>query len=119
MLRLLVSLGPEDFIQRILSDEWSFVPDQWEVQMWTKTFKKLGNPKNLYTCAARLENCRKDLIPEVNVAAQIKRSPGENDLNFTERITQQTIDELAKDIPNAKILVLPDGPYAIPVFSEI
>ncbi|MBN2456607.1 MAG: nickel-dependent lactate racemase [Sedimentisphaerales bacterium] len=118
MLCLLASLGPEDFVQRILSDEWSFVPDQWEVQMWAKAFQKLDNPKNLYTCAARLENCSKDLIPETNVASQIKRSPGEDDLHFTERIAQERIDELVRSAPNAKILVLPDGPYAIPVFSK-
>ena len=118
ILRLLTRLGPEDFIQKILANDWTFVPDQWQVQMWAKTLQKLDSPKHLYTCAAQLEGCPDDLVPEVNVASEIRRFPGECDVDFARRMTQQTIDNLIKNVPDEKILVLPDGPYAVPILRE-
>jgi nickel-dependent lactate racemase len=117
MLRLAAKLGPKDFIETILADGWQFVPDQWQVQMWSKALQKLGSPKHLYTCATQLQYYPDELFPEVNVASQVKRLSGESDIDFTQRITQQTIDQIIKNVPDEEILVLPDGPYAIPVFE--
>ncbi|MFH1833944.1 MAG: lactate racemase domain-containing protein [bacterium] len=36
MLALLAEVGPEQFIRLIQSDDWRFVHDQWEAQMWAK-----------------------------------------------------------------------------------
>lgn len=118
MLRLIVRLGPEAFIQTILADDWSFVPDQWQVQMWAKVFKKLGNPGHLYTCAPQLEECPEGLIPGVNAACGIKRLPDQCDADFARQMMQQTIDEVVKNLPDGKILVLPDGPYAVPILRK-
>ena len=118
ILRLLAHLGPEEFIQKILADDWSFVPDQWQVQMWAKALRKLNSPKHLYTCATQLEDCPGDLIPEVNVASQIKRFANECDIDFARRMTQHTIDKLIKNVPDEKILVLLDGPYTVPVLEK-
>ncbi|MDY6913131.1 MAG: nickel-dependent lactate racemase [Planctomycetota bacterium] len=116
MLRLLACLGPAGFMNKILSDDWTFVPDQWQVQMWAKAFAKLGGSKNLYICAPRLEDSPEDLIPEVNVAAQTKRMEGESDVDFAERSLQQTVEQVI--VPSDSVLVLPDGPYSIPVLSH-
>ncbi len=114
LLRLAIRLGPDGFHQRILSEDWSFVPDQWEVQMWVKVYCHLGDAKQIYICAPQLEDCPQDMLPETNVAAQNKRVPGESNTDFARRILQQTVDQLTEGFADEKILVLPDGPYAVP-----
>ncbi len=114
MLELMVEVGYKKFMQKILSDDWIFVHEQWGVQMWAKVFEKLIDPTNLYTCAPQLENSSPDLIPEINVASKIKRLENENDPEYAQRMLQQTIDGLIESEPDCSILVLPDGPYAIP-----
>lgn len=114
MLRLAIRLGPHRFRQRMLSKDWSFVPDQWQVQMWAKAHLHIGSPNHIFLCAAQLENCPEGLLAETNVASENTRLPGEDNLNFTRRMLQQTIDHLAERAADCRILVLPDGPYAVP-----
>lgn len=114
MLRLAIRLGPEGYLRQILAPDWTFVPDQWEVQMWAKAYMRLAGPKEIYICAPQLEDCPQDLLPETNVAAQNKRLSGESNTDFARRILQATIDRLTKGPGRKKTLVLPDGPYAIP-----
>ncbi|MEA3225637.1 MAG: hypothetical protein U9Q07_06765, partial [Planctomycetota bacterium] len=114
MLRLAIRLGPEGFLERILAPDWTFVPDQWEVQMWAKAYRRLAGPKEIFICAPQLEDCPEDLLPETNVSSQNKRLPGESNMNFARRILQQTIDRLTRGSTEKETLVLPDGPYAVP-----
>jgi nickel-dependent lactate racemase len=114
MLRLAIRLGPEGYLERILDPDWAFVPDQWEVQMWAKAYRRLTGPKEIHICAPQLEDCPDDLLPETNVAAQNRRLPGESNVEFARRITQETIDRLTGDPNFGQTLVLPDGPYAVP-----
>ena len=114
MLRLAIRLGADGYLERILSPDWTFVPDQWEVQMWAKAYRRLAGPKEIYICAPQIEDCPQDSLPETNVAAQNKRLPGELNMDFARRITQKTIDQLIRSTGEKETLVLPDGPYAVP-----
>jgi hypothetical protein len=114
MLRLAIRLGPDGFLERILDPDWPFVPDQWEVQMWSKAYRRLAGPKEIFICAPQLEDCPQGLLPETNVAAQNKRLPAESNADYARRILQQTIDLLTKGPADKDTLVLPDGPYAVP-----
>ena len=105
-------------IEKISSSDWAFVPEQWQVQMWAKVFEKLGPEGQLFICAAQLENSDSSLIPGINVSSQTKSLPDEDIAAYTTRITQQTINELLGTSPNSSVLVLPDGPYAVPVFKK-
>lgn len=118
MQKLLAQLGAKGFISTIRAKHWVFVPDQWETQMWAKAFKRLGVCKNLHICAPKLEHCPQELIPETNVASEIKRLQNEPDIDFVQRMTQRTVDRLTQTAPEPKILVLPDGPYTIPVLKK-
>ena len=118
MLGLLARLGAREFMWTISSAGWSFVPEQWQVQMWAKAFEKLGSAKKLFICAPQLENYTEKLIPETNVSSQIKRSEGETNISFTQRMMQQTIDTQLRISPNSSVLVLPDGPYTVPVITD-
>jgi nickel-dependent lactate racemase len=119
MLRLAIRLGPEGFLQQILAKDWTFVPDQWEVQMWAKAYRRLAGPREIYICAPQLEDCPDDLLPETNVAARNKRLKNESNVDFASRILQQTIDELTKGFADKETLVLPDGPYAVPLDAHL
>ncbi len=115
LLRLLAEEGPTGYMERILSDDWSFVHDQWTPQMWAKVFQKLGSAKRVYTCAPRLEDIPAADLPETNVAALAKRSSGEDEVEFARRILQETVDRVAGAGDIRRVVVLPDGPYAVPV----
>lgn len=41
VLHLLKLMGAAKFKQLLLSPDWSFIPDQWQVQMWAKLFSKI------------------------------------------------------------------------------
>jgi len=118
VLKLLAQLGPQDFRKKILDEAWQFIPEQWEVQMWAKALERLDSPKQLYICAPKLENCPAGQIPETNVAKQNKRRPGENDIDYARRMVQDMIDKLLGRDASKKLLILPDGPYAIPVITK-
>jgi nickel-dependent lactate racemase len=115
MLSLLVRLGAEELCKRLLSDDWEFEPEQWQVQMWSKVFQRIGEPKNLYNCAVRLAEPASELIAETNAAAEVKRIAGEDEPAYAERMVQTTIDKILASYPDNSVLVLPDGPYSIPV----
>lgn len=116
MLKLLAEVGPEKFIQSILDPSWTFVPEQWEVQMWTRLLTKIP-PKNLvYGC---LEIPDRDFawLPGSNARALVPRS------DSLERLMNKTI-VWAVERQKSRLgrypetAVLPDGPYGIPQ-SEI
>ncbi len=114
MLALAIRLGPQGYLERILAEDWTFVPDQWEVQMWAKAYQRLGGPKEIYVCAPQLEDCPQGLLPETNVAANNQRLPAEPNADYARRILQQTIGRLTRGDGQKETLVLPDGPYAVP-----
>ena len=116
---MLTHLGAENFIKTIFAANWKFAHEQWQAQMWTKLFAKLNSPKQLFTVAPQLENYLRHLIPEVNAALRFKRLPGENNPDYAQRMTRQILDELISLTPDAKILVLPDGPYSVVVKESI
>lgn len=41
VLHLLSLYGAERFNQLLLSPDWSFIPEQWQVQMWARVFSKI------------------------------------------------------------------------------
>ena len=116
VLRLLSRSSPEDLRSLLLSHRWQFIPEQWEVQMWARILACPATPKSFYTCAPQLADAPAEAIPETNVAAQNPRRPGENDREYAQRMLQETLDQLTTS-PDKTLLVLPDGPYAVPVLT--
>ncbi|WP_309400913.1 nickel-dependent lactate racemase [Cerasicoccus maritimus] len=41
VLQILKLSGPEALEQILLSPDWKFIPEQWQVQMWARLFKKI------------------------------------------------------------------------------
>lgn len=118
VLKVLVQNGPKKFLKLITDEEWTFMHEQWQVQMWAKSFINIGSTNNIYTVATQLENCPEGTIPEINVAFLNDRLSREADLEYCERITQLTLDKIVSDFPNTSVLVLQDGPYTVPILED-
>lgn len=119
-LHLLKLIGPENYNRILLSPDWTFIPDQWQVQMWARLFAKIPLHNLIYysppmsAADYRILPCRDgnlylpmekryhgnfSTIPEVveaAVAEEVKRI----------KITEQR---------EATIAYLADGPYGVPV----
>jgi hypothetical protein len=118
LLRRMTAEGADRFMQTILSADWDFVPEQWQVQMFSRVYQHLGSPRNLHLCSPRLEEVDETAIPDANVSRRLPRGDGESDVEWTRRMVQTTLQRLHAERPKARVLVLPDGPYAVPVTSS-
>jgi nickel-dependent lactate racemase len=116
MLELLEEVGPEKFIQSILDPSWTFVPEQWEAQMWTRLLEKIL-PQNLLYCCLEIPDQKFLKIPGMNArsfAGETKNLETLMNKTIAWAVDRQK-NRLRRD---PGIAVLPDGPYGIP-FSGI
>jgi nickel-dependent lactate racemase len=116
MIRLLGEKGPEKFLESILSPAWSFVPDQWEAQMWAKVFQKIPM-ENLIYCSFDIPEQSFTRIPGRDARTIM---PEANDL---QELVEQSIDWVYKKLSlslgkEPLVAFLADGPYGIPVEEE-
>jgi nickel-dependent lactate racemase len=116
MLKLLEEVGPEKFIQLILDPSWTFIPEQWEVQMWTRLFEKIS-PQNLIYCCLEIPDQDFSWILGTNARTIVQETKS------LEKLMNKAIGWAVNRQKNQlghdpDIAVLPDGPYGIP-FSGI
>jgi len=115
MMRILGEVGHEEFCKRILDPSWTFIPEQWEAQMWTRLFKKTP-PENLLYCTLDIPMDAFSWLPERDArsitpdAASLQELVAKS-LNWA--ITQKS-EQLGRD---PEVAILTDGPYGIPVFE--
>jgi hypothetical protein len=113
MLKILDEAGPEKFVRKILDPSWSFVPDQWEAQMWTRLLGKIS-PQNLLYCCLEIPDRDFSWLPGTN--ARTITGENENLQELMNRTIAWAVNELRGILghdPNT--VVLPDGPYGIPL----
>ena len=113
MLRLLKEKGTDGYLKMILADEWLFVPDQWEPQMWTRLFNVIPQ-ENLLYCTFEIPQEDFSWMPgtDARKLAPQAKSPQE----LTEKSLNWGIEAYRdKTGGNPQIAVLRDGPYGIPV----
>jgi len=48
VLNLLKTIGAKQFNHLILSPDWTFIPEQWQAQMWTCLFYKIPLENFIY-----------------------------------------------------------------------
>lgn len=113
MLKLLDEVGPEEFVQLILDPSWTFVPDQWEAQMWTRLLNIIS-PQDLVYCCMEIPDQDFSWVPGRNARTIVQESSNLQELmnrTIAWAVNAQKI-RLGHDPRTA---VLPDGPYGIPV----
>ena len=116
MLKLLEKVGPEKFIQMILDPSWTFVPDQWEAQMWTRLLNKIS-PQNLIYCCLEIPDQDFAWITGTNARTIVQETKS------LQELMNRTIDwalntQKSRLGHDPQTVVLPDGPYGIPL-SEV
>lgn len=113
MLRLLGELGPEKFVNSILSPSWTFVPEQWEAQMWARLFKKIP-PSNLIYCSIELPEDSFSWIPGQDARTIVPEATNLQAL-VEESLTWAIRKLQSQSGSEPRIALLADGPYGIPV----
>jgi hypothetical protein len=113
MLRLLGEVGAEKFIRMILDPDWTFVPEQWEAQMWTRLFKKTS-PENLLYCCLEIPGADFSWIPGTDARAPAGETESLPEL--VNKTIARTVGRLNTRLNRPpSIAILPDGPYGIPL----
>lgn len=116
MLCLLDKLGPEKFVDSILSPSWTFVPEQWEAQMWARLFEKIP-PSNLIYCSFEIPEDSFSWIPGQDAKTI---APGAANL---QELVEKSLAWAAEKLQSLsgrepQIALLLDGPYGIPIEKE-
>ena len=120
VLPLLKSMGAEKFTQLILSPDWTFIPDQWQVQMWTRLFFKIP-PENFIYYSPRLSFNNYKIIPGLDGNMFLpanKRYKGT--LKDISQIIKSAIDKIDEEFKvkgkkGFNVAFLSDGPYGVPI----
>jgi len=120
VLHLLKIIGAKQFNHLILSPDWTFIPDQWQVQMWTRLFFKIP-PENFIYYSPRLSFNDYKIIPGVDGNIFLpanKRYKGT--LKDISQIIESAINKIDKEFKlkgkrGFNISFLSDGPYGIPI----
>lgn len=122
LLVLLKEIGHAAFMRLITSPDWSFVPDQWQVQMWAKVFEMVP-PSNLFYFSpqtALSDYARLPCRPPASWCAAGMATLGAEAqvAEFVRRALETALAELTSAgsggaVPT--VAFLPAGPYGIPV----
>jgi len=116
MMRLLGEAGTEKFLATILDPSWTFIPEQWEAQMWTRLFRRIP-PANLIYCSLEIPREAFSWLPETDARSLAE---GANELP---ELVEKSLDTAVKKLSSTlgiepRIAFLPDGPYGIPLITN-
>lgn len=120
VLHLLKIIGAKQFNHLILSPDWTFIPDQWQVQMWTRLFSKIP-PENFIYYSPRLSFNDYKIIPGVDGNVFLPRSERyKGNFKNAAQVIEKAVEAAICELKNAgqekiRIAYLVDGPYGVPV----
>lgn len=114
----------DEFIRLLRDPKWTFVPDQWQVQMWAKLFNVIPQEHFLYYAP---QIVKKDyaILPGVNGNEYLKpedqyHSDDSNIPVFLQRALSSVLEKLkASGKDTISIAWLADGPYGIVIPEEM
>lgn len=114
LLPLLADLGPDRLNERLRAPDWTFVPEQWEIQKWGEVFARLGAMDNLVYCAPRLTGpaFSDSRVPGTDGGPGLEEA---DECRLAALMVQRAVDRCLEADPEASVAVLADGPYGVPV----
>ena len=122
VLHLLKMVGVERFMQLLLSPDWVFIPEQWQVQMWARLFSKIPQ-ENLVYYSPQISANDYRFLPGIDgnqFLPESKRYRGSiQDIpTVIEKAVHEGVTALKKvGKEEISIAYLTDGPYAVPVLK--
>lgn len=120
MIHLLKMNGAEEFNRLLLSPDWSFVPEQWQVQMWTRLFNKIP-PTNFIYYSPQLTADDYRILPGQDGNCYLPEEERYHGtfITISKVIESALQNQLAgfyqQNQHEARIAILADGPYGVPV----
>lgn len=119
VLHLLRMFGPERWRRLIFSADWTFIPEQWQVQMWAKVFDKVKMEHFVYASAglSSRDYCQ---IPGVSASEYLQSRGRLHQPHSLDHLAQVAMDALIDELRTRlqrepTVAVLQDGPYGIVV----
>ncbi|HUV07242.1 MAG TPA: nickel-dependent lactate racemase [Spirochaetia bacterium] len=118
VLHLLNFLGTASFNRLIRSPDWSFIPDQWEVQMWSKLFEKIPMDRFIYY-SPFLSARDYAMLPGTDGNAYLKpENRYAHSLEFIPTFVEKSVETCLAGLKregkdDLRIAYLNDGPYGI------
>ena len=110
-LSLLTTVGEENYFKMICSPDWTFIPDQWQVQQWGKLFERTA-PDHLVFYAPALDTTVFEGLP----GHVLPRELGYADA-LREALAYISVKE-NKPLGKMTVSYIADGPYAVPFHKE-
>ncbi|MBN1836263.1 MAG: DUF2088 domain-containing protein [Spirochaetales bacterium] len=122
LLHLLTLIGPERFRRLLFSRDWTFVPEQWEVQAWAAVLQSVG-VEGLVYYSPQLDKRECSVIPGVDGNRYLEEDRRYlPEMDNVQEVVRAVVEETrtrhaathgAGNEP--RIAFLADGPYGIPM----
>lgn len=117
LVGLLREIGAEAFVRLILSPDWTFVPDQWQAQMWARVFARIPM-ENLFYFSPQTPAAEYARLPGRPPAApfltEVAGMSTEGQLQAYVAAALRAATAPRPGAARPRVAVLPAGPYAIP-----
>ncbi len=118
-IALLTRIGAKNFTRLIASEDWTFIPEQWQVQMWCKVFDRIPMD-HLYFYSPSMDRLWNPLLPGVdgNVYIEEQTPQGEKFSRFVSESLKTISAREEKELEEMKVTWIEDGPYVVPAGTE-
>ncbi|QQO10738.1 nickel-dependent lactate racemase [Breznakiella homolactica] len=123
VLQLLKLNGPEKFLRMITSADWTFIPEQWQVQMWAKLFSRIPM-EHFYYFAPQIDRRYAEIIPGRDGRLLLPADRRDTaDLRDIPAFIEAALRAAAETYPPEQraalsVAYLSDGPYGIPCIQD-
>lgn len=118
VLQILKLSGPEALEKTLLSPDWKFIPEQWQVQMWTRLFRKIPlNHFHYYSPQFTDADYRVCAGSRLTALADVDAASSEPESlipTLFDRALARLQSEHTGSTP-LRVAYLKDGPYGIPL----
>ncbi len=116
-LALLHLLGSKDFVKLLVSPDWVFLPEQWQVQQWAKVFDRIPQD-HYYEYAPQITHGYYQLQPGVEIRSLFDKGTDESDKGIYQVAIDKALEDISKKsgkkIEDMSIIYIAEGPYEIP-----
>jgi len=122
-LALLKLVGGQAFLRLITSDDWTFIPEQWQVQQWAKVFDRIPQDHLLFY-SPKMDAWWWPGLPGSDARQFLSLEDQKNPSSdcFTKVVSgalQAISEKEHRSIDELSIAWIQDGPYVVPVSKRL
>lgn len=115
IIALLTRIGVDNFKRLIASDDWTFIPEQWQVQMWCKVFDRIPMD-HLYFYSPNMDRMWSPLLPGEDGHQYLEEPTpqAEKFSRFVSNVLRTIETKREMSIDDMSVTWIENGPYVIP-----